>query len=211
MFVPASELAKQLQYLHTIGRKFVELRTAAEGTGSTVAVSFDDGYRSVVEQGLPVLDRHNVKATLFVVAGELGGINRWDVEHRADPLPLADENMIRVWLKAGHFIGSHSLNHRNLSKLPLRDLPGQVAESKRRLEDMFQCAVEDFSYPHGRYSLPVQSALQEAGYLRGWTTDFGVVQPACDPLALPRIQPLRIEQIAVKAFRLFRCRIGLPG
>lgn len=209
MFVPATELERQLEHLRSIGRKFVGLASAAEAKRSTVALTFDDGYRSVVEEGLPVLERQNVKATLFVVAGEVGGFNRWDVAHGSDPLQLVDESLVRVWLKAGHSIGSHSFNHRNLGKLPRRDLAGQVARSKSLLEDMFGCAVEDFAYPHGRYSDEAREVVEEAGYRRGWSTDFGVVRPDCDRFVLPRIQPLSFAQVAGKAFRVGYRRIGL--
>jgi peptidoglycan/xylan/chitin deacetylase (PgdA/CDA1 family) len=43
-----------------------------------VAVTFDDGYADVYRQAYPVLVRHAIPATVFVVAGVLGGELWWD-------------------------------------------------------------------------------------------------------------------------------------
>ncbi|MEO0032801.1 MAG: hypothetical protein RIS94_2559 [Pseudomonadota bacterium] len=44
------------------------------------AITFDDGYRDVVTQGLPVLERHGCPATLFLATGYIGGTREfwWD-------------------------------------------------------------------------------------------------------------------------------------
>ncbi len=69
---------------------------AGYGRGQArLAVTFDDGYIDNITQALPVLERHDVPATIFVVAGALGR-NRefwWDALERAllhdGPLPSA--------------------------------------------------------------------------------------------------------------------------
>jgi peptidoglycan/xylan/chitin deacetylase (PgdA/CDA1 family) len=43
-----------------------------------VAVTFDDGYADVLTQALPILERHDVPATAFVVPGALSGCFWWD-------------------------------------------------------------------------------------------------------------------------------------
>jgi peptidoglycan/xylan/chitin deacetylase (PgdA/CDA1 family) len=46
--------------------------------GFPVAVTFDDGYRDVVENALPVLEEFEIPATLFIVTDGLGGTFWWD-------------------------------------------------------------------------------------------------------------------------------------
>src|SRR4051794_14236825 len=43
-----------------------------------VGLTFDDGYRDFLTHALPVLDRYGFTATVFVIAGALGGHNHWD-------------------------------------------------------------------------------------------------------------------------------------
>lgn len=49
-----------------------------------LAVTFDDGYRDNLTHALPVLERHDVPATVFVVSGQLGSTREfwWDALER---------------------------------------------------------------------------------------------------------------------------------
>jgi len=48
---------------------------AADGTlpAGSVSVSFDDGYRDNIDHAVPVLAEHDIPATIFVLAGTIGG------------------------------------------------------------------------------------------------------------------------------------------
>ena len=50
-------------------------RAAGAGKGQ-VGLTFDDGYADFAEYALPVLRRHGFTATVFVIAGRLGGDSR---------------------------------------------------------------------------------------------------------------------------------------
>src|SRR5262245_51756766 len=65
-----SPAALDRQVGHLVGRGY-RPRTLAEAPAApagerTLVVTFDDAFRSVLERGLPVLERHGVPATLFV-------------------------------------------------------------------------------------------------------------------------------------------------
>ena len=49
-----------------------------------IAVTFDDGYRDNLEQALPILERHSVPATIFVVSGQVSAAREfwWDALER---------------------------------------------------------------------------------------------------------------------------------
>ncbi|MGH7571996.1 MAG: polysaccharide deacetylase family protein [Gemmatimonadota bacterium] len=58
-----------------------ELRHAlanGEPLDGAVAVTFDDGYTDVLTDALPLLERHRVPATVFVIAGLLGREYWWE-------------------------------------------------------------------------------------------------------------------------------------
>jgi len=77
-----------------------------------VFLTFDDwGGDPVVTSILEVLDKHNVKATFFVI-GQNVDLDQSDLPEadRIDPNP----NLLRVIAQKGHDIGSHNYTHENI-------------------------------------------------------------------------------------------------
>ena len=60
-------------------RDLLAARAAGAGKG-LVGLTFDDGYADFARHALPVLRRYGFGATMFVIAGRLGGDNAWDQE-----------------------------------------------------------------------------------------------------------------------------------
>jgi peptidoglycan/xylan/chitin deacetylase (PgdA/CDA1 family) len=54
---------------------------------------------------------------------------------------------IRELHRQGHLIGAHTLTHPNLAHVPTDEMAREVAESKRRLEEVLKAPVRHFSYP----------------------------------------------------------------
>ncbi len=46
-------------------------------TRPVVAITFDDGYRSLIDHALPQLEAHGFSATVFLVTGCMGGRSKW--------------------------------------------------------------------------------------------------------------------------------------
>lgn len=139
------------------------------------AVTFDDGYLSVYDRALPVLIERRVPATVYVVAGAVGGTNDWD-RRAGDRLEyMMSANHLRELADLGIEIGSHSLSHPRLSRLPDQQLKSEVSDSKRRLEDIIGREIGSFSYPYGDYNERVLAAVEDAGYRCAVTTRLGVV------------------------------------
>ncbi|WCO65859.1 polysaccharide deacetylase family protein [Iamia majanohamensis] len=68
-------------YRPVAGEEVLAARAGASLPPGAVWLTFDDGHPSVVEDGLPVLQRHGVPATLYVCPGlvEAGEPGWWDV------------------------------------------------------------------------------------------------------------------------------------
>jgi peptidoglycan/xylan/chitin deacetylase (PgdA/CDA1 family) len=98
-----------------------------------VVLTFDDGYRNVVENALDLLAKNRFRAVQFLVANFLGKTNEWDLRVGEKPEPLMDGAQVRDWLAAGHEIGSHTLTHPRLTRLTLRDAKGGITASKKGL------------------------------------------------------------------------------
>jgi peptidoglycan/xylan/chitin deacetylase (PgdA/CDA1 family) len=183
--VHPARLASHLRLLRRLGLRGVSLhellqacqRGAAAGL---VGLTFDDGYTDFLDHAVPVLARHGMTGTLYVVAGQLGGTNAWDDGPRLD---LLDADGVRAVAAAGHEVGSHTLRHERLAGAGPAVLAEEVGGSKRVLEDVLQAEVPGFCYPWGDFDQAAADAARSAGYDHACVT--GDYLPG-DRFTLPR-------------------------
>lgn len=188
LYVPTGLFERQLRELVAAGFSGIAPSQALiSGNGPRIVLTFDDGYRNVLTHGLPLLERYRYSATVYLVADRIGSRNEWDIAEGEVPERLMDAAQVREWLAAGQRIGSHGLTHARLTRLPLAVARREIIASKRKLEDLFQVAVEDFCYPYGDWSQALAEIVVEAGYRTACTTMFGLNTPATDPAAMKRI------------------------
>ena len=115
--VHPDRLDRHLRLLRRLGLRGVSLgellRASEPGRGrGLVGLTFDDGYTDFLDHAVPVLERHGMTGTLYVVAGRLGGANEWDDGPR---LPIMDADQVRAVAAAGHEVGSHTMTHPRLA------------------------------------------------------------------------------------------------
>jgi peptidoglycan/xylan/chitin deacetylase (PgdA/CDA1 family) len=189
LYVPPARFQQQLAELREAG--FVSCRPGAardgKGPQRRLALTFDDGFRNVWEHALEPLAACHFSAIQFLVANFIGRLNQWEMREGEVREPLMDAAQVRDWIRAGHRIGSHSLRHPYLARLSVRDAREEIAGSKKKLEDTFGVAVEDFCYPYGSWNETVRDLVIDAGYRTACTADFGINTPATSPFALCRI------------------------
>ena len=149
--VSPPRFGQQMRWLARRGLRGVSMRdllaARAAGAGKgLVGLTFDDGYADFARHALPVLRRHGFGATVFVIAGRLGGDNAWDPE--GPRKRLMDAREVRDLAQAGIEIGSHGLRHVRLPAA--RDtLAEEVGGSRRILQDITGQPVGGFCYPYG--------------------------------------------------------------
>jgi peptidoglycan/xylan/chitin deacetylase (PgdA/CDA1 family) len=141
-------------------RELLAARAAGTGKG-LVGLTFDDGYTDFAEHALPVLRRYGFGATVFVIAGRLGGDNGWDP---AGPRkPLMDASQVRSLADAGIEIGSHGLRHVPLPAAPAT-LAEEIEHSRDILQDVTGQPVAGFCYPYGAIDAEAVDGVRDAGY-----------------------------------------------
>jgi peptidoglycan/xylan/chitin deacetylase (PgdA/CDA1 family) len=205
--VHPERLDAQLRTLRRLGLRGVSvaalLGALDEGTSHRlVGLTFDDGYTDFLRHAVPVLGRHGMTATVYVVAGRLAGQNDWDDGPRLDLLS-ADE--LRLVAAAGHEVGSHSLTHPRMAGLHPATLQAETSESRRLLEEVLDRPVDGFCYPYGSVDQPAADAVRDAGYTYACTTkDYSVP----DRFHVPRFYvgerdtgPRLLAKLAVHAAR----------
>ncbi len=183
--VHPDRLDRHLRLLRRLGLRGVslgELVAAAEHgrTAGLVGLTFDDGYTDFLTDAVPVLAGHGMTATLYVVAGRLGGSNGWDEGPRLD---LLDADGVRAVAAAGHEIGSHTMTHLRLAGADPAAVAREVTESRAVLTDVLQAEVPGFCYPWGDFDEPAAEAVRAAGYDHACVT--GDYRPG-DRFTVPR-------------------------
>jgi peptidoglycan/xylan/chitin deacetylase (PgdA/CDA1 family) len=210
LYVSARRFEAQLTALQSAGFRSASLAepwASAGNAGCKAVLTFDDGCRSVLEHGLPILARHNFHAVQFLVAGFIGQRNHWDVAVGDLPEPLMDEGQVREWLSAGHQIGSHSLSHPNLRHLSSSAAREEIFGSKKSLEDRFGVEVNHFCYPFGSWNEPVRDLVKEAGYHTACTVCFGINNGNTPRFELRRIIPLSSPEMLGKIYHRLARRL----
>jgi peptidoglycan/xylan/chitin deacetylase (PgdA/CDA1 family) len=186
--VSAARLARQLAWLRGRGLRGVSMRDllAARARGrerGLVGLTFDDGYADFVTTALPVLRRWDCGATVFVVAGRLGGHNDWEMSGPRKRLLEADD--IRRLVALGVEVASHGLTHCDLTRVPDDVLRAEVHGSRVLLAELTGLEVHGFCYPYGSFDARVGAAVHHAGYRYACAVDPG--PGGTGDLALPRI------------------------
>lgn len=154
-----------------------------------VALTFDDGYASVVETAWPILRERGLPATLFVVSGFLAGARRfaWDRHQRDhDGLRLSTAAEVAAAAEDGLDVGSHTVSHPWLPQLGPAELRRELAGSRDALEDLLGRAITSVAYPTGGWDPAVRRAAGDAGYRIGITVDRGLNTARRHPLSLRR-------------------------
>jgi peptidoglycan/xylan/chitin deacetylase (PgdA/CDA1 family) len=187
LYISEQLFARQLNELRAAGFTSGSLADCAgPRQGDRVLITFDDGYVNVLRYGLGPLASSNFTAIQFLVAGLLGRHNEWDVPQGEAPEPMMDAAQVRDWLAAGHDIGSHTMTHPFLAKIPRQQAREEITASRKKLEDLFGRPVVHFCYPYGDWSPEVRDLVAEAGYATASTTESGINDPATDRFALRR-------------------------
>jgi peptidoglycan/xylan/chitin deacetylase (PgdA/CDA1 family) len=187
MYVSERLFARQLEELNQAGYRCGRVGDCVgPRQEKRIAITFDDGYVNVLRYGLNPLASMGFKAIQFLVANLLGKGNEWDVAAGEAPEPMMDVAQVREWLAAGHEIGSHTLTHPWLTRLPVAEAREEITASRKKLEDVFGRPIEHFCYPYGDWNETVRDLVAEAGYRTACTTNPGVNRPGDSPFSLKR-------------------------
>ncbi|HEX3299873.1 MAG TPA: polysaccharide deacetylase family protein [Actinomycetota bacterium] len=153
-----------------------------------VALTFDDGFSSVVQHALPVLARSDVPFTVFLIAkmydGSASSVD-WVDRPPGHPLRTLDPSEIRRLRSYGASFGSHSYVHADMTTLGYDAALADLVRSRDILEELLGEDVTSLAYPRGRHDDDVRRAAAAAGF----TSAFGlaVAREIRGAYALPRV------------------------
>ena len=176
LFVRPAELEQQLQYLSENGYEtiFFEDLAHLERYEKPVILTFDDGYGDNYTLLLPLLQKYHMKATIFMIAGDIGG-----------PHKLTQPQLRELTQSGLVSIQSHGWSHKNMAAMGWPELVCELLRSKLALTLACGRVPTAVSYPNGKCTERTRTA---AGwfYAYGVRTFDGTYLTGTDPLLIPR-------------------------
>lgn len=182
MRIHTSKFRKQMETIRQLGITVIswaDFVAWKNGSGSIPAKSllltFDDGWKSVYTDALPILREFHYPFTLYLYKNYVDGGGK-----------ALTSSMIREMMAAGATIGSHSVSHPYPQAVKKARKQGpeafdaflrfEMGESKRFLEDTFAVNVTSYAYPGGFVTEEMHPLGRELGYTHCVTVVPGKVQ-----------------------------------
>ena len=109
--------------------------------GPWVTFSFDDAPRSAFSEGLPILEAHGVRATLFACGGLVGATTV------LGPMMGADE--LRAAHARGHEVAGHTFSHRDLGQATVAQTEAELDADLGAFRELGLPPPATFAYPYG--------------------------------------------------------------
>jgi len=186
-YISAQALEEELEWLNSEGYYYPtweEVRDYVDGKlilpEKSIVLCFDDGSKSFLEHGIPVLEKCKVPATCFMITSNDG------------------EEKIEEYSSEYVNYESHSHDmHRGGGKIGHGGIFTAISQEdgyEDLVESVRICGSSDaFAYPFGDYNDTSKAMVEQMGFLCAVTTDEGKAYPGDDPLLLPRVR-MRLGQ-----------------
>lgn len=154
---------RQIETALAAGYRFSSARELAAGhvEAKTLAVTFDDGFRSVAKNAAPVLAEYAIPWTIFVVGMWADGL------HPLTPELFLDWDELVALGESGVTIGCHSMTHPDFGRIRGQQVVDELVDSRELIVRQTGLDVREFAIPFGQsrnWSSEAATAAVDAGY-----------------------------------------------
>ena len=152
LFLSPSDMEAQLKYLTENGYDpiFFSDLPHLDQYKKPVILTFDDGYNNNYTDLYPLLQKYNVKATIFVIPASVGGQYSMTA---AQIKEMSDSGLVSIQ--------SHTQDHKELASLSAEQQKQQFAQSQLAIARMTGRIPSVLSYPSGSYDINTLSLAPE--------------------------------------------------
>ncbi|MEO0082970.1 MAG: polysaccharide deacetylase family protein [candidate division WOR-3 bacterium] len=143
---------------------------ASNNQDKYVIISFDDGFYSVYKYAYPILKHYRIPITCGLVTSYITN----NAPKERSEYSFMSVNEIQELIDSLNIeIASHSVNHYDLTKLPVEQVKYELIRSKRILDSVFNQNVITFIYPYGKTNPQIVELTKLAGYKLARSTKWG--------------------------------------
>lgn len=180
-YVPPEKFDEEMKLLHDWGYSTIttELLIKAINEGADlpprpILITFDDGHLNNYTTAFPIMQKYSFTGVLYIIANYMG----------TDQYMNADQ--IKEMASAGWEVGSHSVNHLDLTSLEPERQRYEVVDSRTMLENALGVPILTFAYPFGISNSSVIDYAHFAGYIGGMSLGYTYNQGISNLFTLQR-------------------------
>ncbi|WP_020409400.1 polysaccharide deacetylase family protein [Hahella ganghwensis] len=181
---------KHLIHLETEGYKVVRLSEAIDTMkqggklpDKAVAITFDDGYRSIYEKALPIIRPHGFPFTVFINPDALNSGSKefisWD--------------QAKELASSGAEFANHTIGHIHMiDKKPeesnaqwIQRISENVEDAEQQIQQKLGYSLKMLAYPYGEFDRELTQLIDQLGYI-GFGQQSGPVGANSDWQTIPR-------------------------
>jgi peptidoglycan/xylan/chitin deacetylase (PgdA/CDA1 family) len=200
-FIRPDRFAAHMDYLaqrRTVVALDELLSPAAQPGPPRVAIAFDDGYRSALEQAVPILRAHGFPATFFIPTKWIGCANVWDPDAGVARDLMSADQLVAL-ARDGFAVESHGHGHLDYARADPDAAAEDVRVSVERLTDLLGRPPRYLAYPYGRASRAAAAEAERLGLRAAFALERP--QPLTGPYALPRTPIFPADSVPVFALK----------
>lgn len=146
-----------------------------------VAITFDDGFKNILQNGHPILKQYNFPYTVFINPFDVGQGNKLDWEE------------MRKMTTEGVTFANHFWDHRHLLDKTdyandqewLADTERLILKAQTQIESNLEQSIRYLAYPFGEYDAAIAKQLRKLNFV-GFAQHSGAVGRYTDWQAVPR-------------------------
>ena len=176
--VTPTEFEKQIAFITAhytviLLSELVRRLEAGESVAGCVCITFDDGYKDNVTVALPILEKYNVTASVFMITSRIGKEN---THSSGVAISLMSEMELKEAQSRGMEILPHTHTHRDSRELSPTEYQEEFDASHTELEKILGVTVPRIlAYPKGRSNEQVQQWLSTHRWIAAVGTRGGIV------------------------------------
>jgi len=132
-------------------------------TDKIISLTFDDGWKSAIQEAEPLLLRYGMPATFYIISDRVP-------DKHTEYMNVSD---LRTLVTHGHEIGVHTRSHKYLTELTNGEVWYEITEG---LNDLlaFGFKPRTFAYPYGEWNPYIVKQVREAGFFAARSIERGV-------------------------------------